>query len=82
MQNHPNAHASPNVLVLHGHCQTPLPAPSTSCKYLTSSVADVVRVAANTKLLIQAPLDLAAFASQTNVHSAVSEPRGVQSAVD
>lgn len=77
MQNRLNAHASPNALVLHGHRQTPIPAPSTSCNYLTSGVADVVRVTANTKLLIQAPLDLAAVASQTNVHSAVSETRGI-----
>ena len=49
---------------------------------LTSSVADIVGVAANAQFLINAPLDLTAVASQTNIDSAVSEAWGVQTAVD
>jgi hypothetical protein len=67
---------------LQGHVQTPLPARPTALRQLTSGVTNIVGVTANAQFLINAPLDLAAVASQTNIDTAVSEAWGVQTAVD
>ena len=70
------------VFVFSRNRNHPRPANKSSLSFSTSSVANVISVAGNPQVLVNAPLDAVAAAAKTNVDAAVDVAVGICAAVD